>query len=359
MQSISLGDIAKLFDGHVDCLTDADRVQPVRYRIADAPFLDPGVKMVGAFAGGVRLRLKTDSRTIRLELAQYRANIPGRDWWTVDYELRIAGYPSRFVSPSGGAKMAQGGAIAGDPHAVLTLDNLPSGENEIELWFPPTVSAAVTALQIDDRARWEPWPDTRWRVLFHGSSITQAVDANGGTLTWPGIASDKANVRHLNLGWAGSCLISGFAARILRDEPTDAIVLELGANVWETGLLKERTFVDSTQSMLSIIREMHAGTPIAIVSPITFKRGDDKSNQGGIPLGRMRELLESVVTARTAGGDKNVHYLSGILLSGPEDLEDLPDGIHPNARGNRRMGERFFDLMLASGKPLAPGRRAR
>ncbi len=250
--------------------------------------------------------------------------------------------------------MALGGTVTGDSHALLTLENLPPGENEIELWFPPSATIAALSLQIDDGAHWEPWPDTRWRVLFHGSSITQAVDANGGTLTWPGIASTKANVRHLNLGWAGSCLMSGFAARILRDEPANAIVLELGANVWENGLLKERTFLDCAHAMLSVIREKHVDTPIAIVSPIAFRRGDNESNDGGLTLGRMRELLETAVATRNAAGDANVHTLSGVLLSGPDDLDDLPDGVHPNARGNCVMGERFFEYMLAPGKPLAP-----
>jgi lysophospholipase L1-like esterase len=354
MQAIPLDDIAVLLDGHVDCLTSDGRVQPVRYRVADAPFVDPAVVRVAAFAGGVRLRLKTDSRTLRIDVAHVQAHVPGRDWWTKDYELFIDGKPMGHVSPQGGAQVVLGGTVSGDPHAVLALDDQPQGEKHIELWFPPTAMVSVVAVQIDDGARWAPWPDTRRRVLFHGSSITQAVDANGGTLTWPGIASTKADVRHLNLGWAGSCLISGFAGRILRDEPADAIVLELGANVWENGLLKERTFLDCTHALIAIIRERHLTTPIAVVSPIAFARGDDASNDGGIALGRMRELLEAMVATRRAAGDANVHYVSGVLLSGPDDLGDLPDGIHPDARGNRAMGERFFDLMLAPGKPLAP-----
>ena len=358
MQSISLENFATLLDGHVDCLVHPDRVQPVRFSRADAPFLDPGAKMVGAFAGGVRLRLQTNSRTIRLDVAQTQAHIPGREPWTTDYELHIDGAPARNISAVGGAQLLPGGTATGDPHAVLTLADLPPGEKRIELWLPPAAMTAIIALQIDDGARWEPWPDTRWRILFHGSSITQAIDANAATQTWPAIAGAKANASHVNLGWSGSCLISGFAARMLRDMPADAIVLELGANVWETGLLKERTFLDATHAMLAIIREKHKAAPIAVVSPIAFKRGDTETNEGGISLGRMRDLLETVVAARNAAGDAHVHCLSGVLLSGPDDLGDLPDGIHPNARGNRVMGERFFDLMLAPGKPLAPRRES-
>jgi lysophospholipase L1-like esterase len=91
-----------------------------------------------------------------------------------------------------------------------------------------------------------------------------------------------------------------------------------------------------------------------VTSPIAFARGDAASNDGGIALGHMRELLEGVVATRRAAGDVHVHYLSGLALSGPNDLAHVPDGIHPNATGNRLMGERFYERMLAPGKPLAP-----
>ncbi len=354
MQTIPLNDVAALFDGHVDCLIGEDGIRPVRYRLADAPFLDPHVPRVASFAGGVRLRLTTDSRSIRLAAHQMRASAPGREGWTADYELHIGGMPARIAAAIGGADIFIGGAIAGDPRAVLTLDDLPQGDKQIELWLPASAIVSVTELKIDDGAHWAPWPDTRRRMIFHGSSITQAVDANGGTRTWPAIASALSGVRHLNLGWAGSCLISGFAGRLLRDQPADAIVLELGANVWENGLLKERTFLDCTHALLAIVRERHGETPIAVISPIAFGRGDAASNDGGIALGRMRELLESVVAGRRAGGDANIHYLSGLELSGPGDLEHVPDGIHPDAQGNRLMGARFHAHMLAPGKPLAP-----
>jgi len=356
MQSIPLDSVAAMLDGHIDCVHEKGSLQPVRYRLADAPFLDPGVIKSATFPGGLRLRLTTNSRTIRLEVQQTLATIPGREWWTADYELHIDGKFDRRVSPIGGAQIFVGGAVTGDPRAILTVDDLPPGEKNIELWLPHVAITAITALYIDDGASLSAWPDTRPRILFHGSSITQAADAESGTLTWPGVASAKANLRHLNLGWAGSCLISGFAGRLLRDEPADAIALELGANIWENGLLKERTFTDCTQALLTIIREKHTVTPIVIVSPIAFAQGDDATNGFGISLGRMRELLDGVVSTRKAAGDANMHYLSGISLSGRTDLSDLPDGIHPNAKGNRIIGERFFEHMLAPGKPLAPPR---
>jgi lysophospholipase L1-like esterase len=60
----------------------------------------------------------------------------------------------------------------------------------------------------------------------------------------------------------------------------------------------------------------------------------------------MRELLQGVVEARQRSGDDRVRYLCGLELFGPDDRADLPDELHPNHAGYRRMGERFHKLML-------------
>jgi lysophospholipase L1-like esterase len=182
--------------------------------------------------------------------------------------------------------------------------------------------------------------------VFHGSSISHCVEADGGSGAWPAVACALADARLLNLGWAGSCLLSGLAARIIRDQSADAIVLKLGINVWSEGMLKERTFADSAHAMLSIIREKHPSTPIAMISPIISPGREDEGDVGGVPLKRMRAVLEAVVAARVRAGDAAIRYISGLELFNEADLDDLPDNLHPNAVGYRRMGERFHRLAL-------------
>jgi lysophospholipase L1-like esterase len=67
----------------------------------------------------------------------------------------------------------------------------------------------------------------------------------------------------------------------------------------------------------------------------------------------VRELEGEIVAARCRAGDRNLHLLQGPDLFGPDDVSDLPDGLHPNAAGYRRMGERFHALAFTGEGPFA------
>ncbi len=70
---------------------------------------------------------------------------------------------------------------------------------------------------------------------------------------------------------------------------------------------------------------------------------------------RVRELVPEIVAARVGAGDTRLHVVDGLSLFGTDDVGDLPDGLHPNAAGYRRIGERFHDLAFAGSGPFATG----
>jgi lysophospholipase L1-like esterase len=76
--------------------------------------------------------------------------------------------------------------------------------------------------------------------------------------------------------------------------------------------------------------------------------------EGALTLGMIRGLLAEIVAGRVATGDEHLHLLDGTELFGIDDLDDLPDGLHPNAAGDQRMGERFDALAFGAGGPFAP-----
>jgi lysophospholipase L1-like esterase len=345
MQTISLDQLAQLFDGHVDIRRRPNSIQPLRYPFAEHEFYDAFNRWVAAAPSGVRLRMITNVRVLRFSLNQRVAGFSG-DPRPAPWHLFVDGKSVAKKQAEGGAMITLEGGLVGDERASLVFDDLPAGRKQIELWLPQSATISINAFEVDDGASVEPWPDTRKRILFHGSSISHCMEAETGAGTWPAVAAACGNLAHTNLGWAGSCILSGLAARIIRDQAADAIVLKLGINVHPLGVLKERTFADSAHAMLSIIREKHARTPIVVISPIWSPPREDTADGGGLTLTQMRAILERVVAARIKSGDANIRYLSGLELFSADDRADLPDELHPNAAGYRRMGERFHKLML-------------
>ena len=348
MRSIALAEIEPLLDGQIDVRRRPGSLQPVRLPVAELGFYDPFTRWVATCAAGVRLRLASDTRALRLTATQRMlAPAPGAEPRGA-YDLRVDGALFARARGQGGALMDGDGTLVGDEALEIVFDGLPAGEKVLELVLPQAATVAITGLEIDDGASLAPAPDLRPRLLFHGSSISHCMEADGATAPWPAVASALAGLNHTNLGWAGSCLLSGLAARIIRDAPADAVVLKLGINVHGDGLLKERSFLDAAHAMISIIRERKTDTPLLIVSPIFSPgREDVVSPGGGVPLQRMRQLLQDVVQARVRAGDAHIRYLDGLALFGPADARLLPDDLHPNTEGYRLMGERFHALMLS------------
>lgn len=348
MRSIPLEDLSPLFDGQVSLRRRTGSLQPLRVPVEELSFYDPFTRWVATCAAGVRLRFSSSSRQLRLTATQRLLAQPTSNERRGAYDLYVNGQFHARDWGTGGATMdLASGALIGDETLGVMFRNLPAGEKVIELWLPQSATVSVTGFEIDDDATFAAAPDDRRRLVFHGSSITHGMEAEGASSGWPAVASRLAGVSHQNLGWAGSCLLSGLAARILRDTPADAIVLKLGINVWSDGMLKARTFLDSAHAMISIIREKHPATSILVVSPIYSPGREDQGDNGGMPLQQMRQTLKDMVDVRTAAGDQNIRYLNGLDLFGKADAHLLPDDLHPNTEGYRLMGERFNALALS------------
>ncbi|WGU39980.1 GDSL-type esterase/lipase family protein [Phenylobacterium sp. NIBR 498073] len=353
MKTLGPDEIAPLLDGHVDLRWRTESLQPLRLPVAELGFYDAFNRWVGSCATACRLRLRTASTRLGLRGAQRLLDQSVGGERRGAYDLYVDGVLHARAWAQGGATIdLEKGAFVGDEAFNLTFAGLPVGDKTLELWLPQAATVSIAALDLDDGAQAAPVADGRPRVIFHGSSITHCLEAEGASAGWPAVAAGLAGVDHQNLGWAGSCLLSGQAARIIRDARADAIVLKLGINVHPEGQLKERAFLDSAHAMISIIREKHAATPILVVSPIYSPGREDQGSGGGLPLTRMRQLLVDVVAARLAAGDANIGYLDGLSLFGAADADLLPDDLHPNTEGYRLMGERFHALALSGPKAL-------
>ena len=212
-----------------------------------------------------------------------------------------------------------------NPELAATLQNIANLRADLT-----AVSAAADAAAAGDQ---------RMPLLNHLSAAAQGTKAS------------TANVRKL---------------------PVDLISMKVGINVVNQDSFRERTFLPAVHGFLDTVRDGHPTTPILVVTPITCPAHEDHPgptmgtggpiaaperppalSTGSLSLRRIRELLADVVATRVAGGDDHLHLLAGPELFGPDDLADLPDGLHPNSAGYARMGDRFHAWAFEGTGPFA------
>jgi hypothetical protein len=171
-----------------------------------------------------------------------------------------------------------------------------------------------------------------------------------------------------NLGLAGQCHLDQFTARTIRDLPADFLSLKCGINIVNGDTLRLRTFAPALHGFLDTVREGHPDTPLLVVSPILGPAHEDHAGpsdgssgttvalgtettekQGALTLRQIRGIVEQVVNARQQAGDKHLHYLDGRELFDEDDVDHLPDGLHPDGVGYVRMGERFAARVFGPG----------
>ena len=94
---------------------------------------------------------------------------------------------------------------------------------------------------------------------------------------------------------------------------------------------------------MQIIREKHPETPLVVISPIFSAFRETTPNAVGFTLAAMREEVAEAVKLMADAGDRNIHYVDGLKLFGPDLAHLLPDELHPDAEGYKIMGENFVE----------------
>jgi hypothetical protein len=296
------------------------------------------------------------------------------------YDLLVNGQLADRTSVTGGDTLTIDLATGATQHqagpvGTARFTELPSGDKDIEIWLPHNESTGLVALRTD--APVEPAPETgRPKWLHHGSSISHGSNAASPTTIWPAIAALAGGVELTNLGFGGGALLDPFTARAIRDTPADLISVKIGINLVNTDLLRLRAFGPAVHGFLDTIREGHRSTPLLVVSPILCPIHEDTPGPGAFDLealraGRLafratgdpaersagkltltviRDELARIVQQRQ-GDDPDLHYLDGRELYGEADFAELPlpDRLHPDADGHRRIGGRFIDLVFDRG----------
>lgn len=363
---IELPDTRLRVDGAVDLETVDGGVRPHRLALEHGHEFPIETAFVEAMTSGVRVVFDTDAEEIAVHCTPMRLSLGG-EIRPATFELLVDG---RCVSSAA----AEFGHVVevdlADDSTELTIGGpgeivLRTAADDVRtvaIWLPQAAGVELHAISVPDGAEVRASaPDDRPRWVHHGSSISHCMEADGPSHTWPAIAADRSGHHLTNLGVAGQCHVDQFAARTIRDLPAERISLKLGINVVNGDTMRERAFASAVHGFLDTVRDGHPRTPILVISPIicpvaesapgptvlgdggtiTVPDPDATPTLGRLSVGRIRDVLAEIVDRRRALGDDVLEYLDGRELFGPDDVDDLPDGLHPNSVGYGRMGERF------------------
>ncbi|MFD7135096.1 GDSL-type esterase/lipase family protein [Streptomyces sp. NPDC059894] len=344
---------------------------------------DNQLAVAEAQPSGVRLAFRTRASTVELDTLPTKrvyAGFPAPPDGV--YDLLVDGRLAAQATVAGGNvhtitdMVTQSADLREGPVGTARFTDLPARDKDVEIWLPHTEITELIALRTD--APVEPAPDSGRRVwLHHGSSISHGSNATHPTAIWPALAAAQGGVELVNLGFGGSALLDPFTARAMRDAPADLISIKIGINVVNSDVMRLRAFTPAVHGFLDTVREGHPTAPLLVVSPILcpvqedtpgplapdfdggtlrFRATGDPADRaaGRLTLTVIRDELARIVGQRAAD-DPNLYLLDGRDLYGERDYAELPlpDEVHPDPAGHRRIGENFARLAFGEGGPFA------
>lgn len=288
------------------------------------PDLPSAVWNLGESPSGARIRFRTDSTSVAIKLAYpsppNMANMHAFGQTGVD--LYVDGvYRSTAIAPKN--------ATYETPIEHVFFENLPRRERELTLYLPLYKSVKVLGIGLDSDAK-----VTKARrfasakpVVFYGTSITQGGCASRSGLSYQAILARQLNIDFVNLGFSGNGKGEPVVARMVAEIDASAFVLDFSQNNPTVESLRE-----VYEPFLNTLRTKHPKTPIIAITAIASARESER-------LSQMRQHVRDVVNRRIAAGDTLLMLVEGMTLLGPNRLDGLVDGSHPNDLGFQWMAD--------------------
>ncbi|MGZ4144703.1 MAG: SGNH/GDSL hydrolase family protein [Actinomycetota bacterium] len=266
--------------------------------------------------------------TVRLEIAGDAEAVDIRyKTWTdkLGYRGEEAGTAFslwRFLKPVSEARAVLGeGSVRlemGEVSEHRAIVYLPEGMKPVVLDVAPVAGTIEPAT-----------PRKKW--LCYGDSIAEGWCASRPATSWAAIVAREYGLDVVNMGYAGAARGEIASAEQIAGLQADVISITHGTNCWTRIPHSVDQFRANTEAFLTVVRQGHPETPILVASPILRPDGEETANRLGATLGDLRAVMEDIVRARMAAGDKAMVLVEGLPLV---DIEDLGDGIHPNDDGH-------------------------
>lgn len=279
---------------------------------------------LGQSPSGLRIRFRTDSTRLAIKLAYpsppNMANMHAFGQTGVDLYIDGVYYSTAIATKD---------ASNSTPIEHVYFENLPRQEREMTLYLPLYKPVKVLGLGLDSDvkiAKAHPFSVPK-PVVFYGTSITQGGCASRAGLSYQAILARQLNIDFVNLGFSGNG----------KGEPAvAAMVAEIDASVFVLDFAQNNPTIESLREVyepfLTTLRAKHPQTPVIMITPISSSRETSRLDQ-------MRQHIRQLAARRIAQGDRLLTLVEGPSLLGPDRLDGLVDGVHPNDLGFQWMAD--------------------
>ena len=183
-------------------------------------------------------------------------------------------------------------------------------------------------------------------ILFFGDSLTAGYGLRANE-SFPALIQEKltgAGLKYkaFNYGVSGETSAGGRQrlVSVLNRQPADVFVLALGANDGLRGIPVRET----TQNLSHMLTEVKRRFPAAVLVLAGLEFPFDLGPLGGHKLGRYAHEFKALF--RALADEQAVAFVPFLLqgVLGRREL-NLPDGVHPNAAGQRIVAENVWAVL--------------
>ncbi|MEV8453268.1 GDSL-type esterase/lipase family protein [Streptomyces sp. NPDC052095] len=297
-----------------------------------------------AMPAGVRVALRTDSRTIG---CRYRADPAPRLNGPQEVARLDVVVDGRIVETVG--LRADGG------DAEFVVAGLPGRTATVELWLPVYHQFRLRALLVDEGATVAYDGSERPRWVHYGSSVSQGRGARSPARAWPALVAGRAGLDLTSLALGAACCLQPMSARLMRDLPAELLTACVGINVQALGSHSPAAFTSALVGFVATVRERHPTTPFALMSTIVAPDRETVPGPSGLTMVECRARVRGAVGLLRRHGDRNLHYIDGLDVFGPREaaagLLLEPEGLdrlHPGPAGHPVLAERFLAALRRS-----------
>ena len=213
---------------------------------------------------GMKLRFRTDSPTLKLELTT--SKVGSRQYFAADVFANgtFVGSLQNYDEAEILRKYVKEEYPLGDVEGTFDLGE---GEKEVSVYLPWSVRTVVRSVELADGASFLPVRPEK-KLLWLGDSISQGFDALHPSRRMNAQLADWLGMEEVNKAIGGEVFQPDLAAA--KDAFTPAlIVAAYGSNDWRKRELEQ--FHRTCRGFFENLREAYPGVPIVAVTPIWRK----------------------------------------------------------------------------------------